>query len=194
MERLKQSIDNLSAQVASLCLGDTPDLDVILNTLNEIEALSANLDAAILHTVTGAYKSYVKKLLSKETTDITPLEKGLTLIHALLRHIEKDMDFIFDISDVLKILDTSFFDPAPPSAQPSAPHHPGRGSMILPKRAPESPQLSQLQNNLKRHNLSPLTTMICRFWVTLLLRQRRILRPLKLNSLNWNRIPPIRIS
>jgi len=73
-------------------------------------------------------------------------------------------------------------------------HHPGRGSMILPKRAPESPQLSQLQNNLKRHNLSPLTTMICRFWVTLLLRQRRILRPLKLNSLNWNRIPPIRIS
>ncbi|SLM31532.1 CheA1 [Desulfamplus magnetovallimortis] len=111
MKRLKRSIDDLSSQVASLCLGEAPDLDIMLNTLQEIDNISSELNADTITTVTRAYTSYVKTMASQKITNVTPLEQGLTLLNALVRHLEKNIDFIFDISDVLKILDSSLFDP-----------------------------------------------------------------------------------
>jgi len=110
MERLKQSLENLSSQVAGLCIGQTPALDSMIETLEEIESLSSDLTAPTLQTVAGAYKSYVKSMTTREVTSTEPLEQGLTLLNALVRHLEKGVDFIFDISDVLQILDTSFFE------------------------------------------------------------------------------------
>lgn len=122
MDRLKEAIENLSSQVAGLCSDEQPRaLDKMIETLEEIEVLSSDLNAPTLHTVAGAYKSYVKSMTTHEITTTSPLEQGLTLLHALLRHLERDVEFIFDISDVLQILDTSFFDnrenPAPCSDQ-----------------------------------------------------------------------------
>ncbi|MBF0377593.1 MAG: chemotaxis protein CheA [Desulfamplus sp.] len=82
----------------------------MIETLDEIEAISSNLNAATLKTVAGAYKSYVQNMNSREITTTSPLEQGLTLLNALVKHLEKGIDFIFDISDVLEILDSSFFD------------------------------------------------------------------------------------
>ncbi|MBF0257469.1 MAG: chemotaxis protein CheA [Desulfamplus sp.] len=110
MERLKQSLENLSSQVAGLCIGQTPPLDSMIKTLEEIEVLSSDFNAPTLQTVTGAYKSYVKRMATKTFTTTAPLEQGLTLLHALVRHLEKGADFIFDISDVLQILEASFFE------------------------------------------------------------------------------------
>lgn len=110
MEQLKQSLEKLSSQVAGLCIGQSPALDSMIETLEEIELLSSTLNASTLQTVTGAYKSYVKKLTTREITTTDPLEQGLTLLNALVRHLEKGADFIFDISDVLQILEASFFD------------------------------------------------------------------------------------
>ncbi len=110
MEQLKEAIENLSSQVAGLCIGQAPALDSMIETLEEIESLSSNLDAATLNRVAGAYKAYVKNMTAREITTTCPLEQGLTLLNALVRHLEKGVEFIFDISDVLQILDTSVFD------------------------------------------------------------------------------------
>lgn len=120
MERLKHSLENLSSQVAGLCIGQTPALDSMIETLEEIEALSSDLNASTLETVAGAYKSYVKSMTTKKVTSTEPLEQGLTLLNALVRHLEKGMEFIFDISDVLQILDTSFFEQIVPSQPDSS--------------------------------------------------------------------------
>ncbi|MBF0390364.1 MAG: chemotaxis protein CheA [Desulfamplus sp.] len=112
MERLKKAIESLSSQVAGLCIDgqQTPDaLDSMIITLEDIEALSSELNAQTLQTVAGAYKSYVKSMTNCEIITTSPLEQGLTLLHALLRHLEKGAEFMFDISDVLEILDTSVF-------------------------------------------------------------------------------------
>ncbi|MBF0302573.1 MAG: chemotaxis protein CheA [Desulfamplus sp.] len=82
----------------------------MIETLEEIETLSSDLNAATLQTVAGAYKSYVKSMTDRKITTTAPLEQGLTLLNALVRHLEKGVEFIFDISDVLQILDSSFFE------------------------------------------------------------------------------------
>lgn len=110
MERLKESMARLSRQLSELCIHETPELDGMLGTLKEIERQSSKLNASTLHKVAEAFKSYVERMLNSDVTDTTPLEHGITLMQALIRHLEKETDFIFDISDVLQILDTSFFE------------------------------------------------------------------------------------
>lgn len=112
MERLKEAIKNLSSQVAGLCIGETPPLDQMIGSLEKIESLSSELNAETLKTVAGAYKSYVKSMTIMQLSKKAPLEQGLTLLNALVRHLEKNVEFIFDISDVLQILDTSLFEQA----------------------------------------------------------------------------------
>lgn len=119
MHQLKQSIDTLSDQVAGLCLQDSLDLNGMMTTLHQIEQLSSDLNTAeTIHTVTAAYQSYVQRMIDGEVKSVTPLEQGLTLFHALIRHIEKETDFLFDISDVLENLNFSIpqqkTEPPPP--------------------------------------------------------------------------------
>ena len=119
MRQLKQFIDTLSDQVAGLCLNDTLNLDSMLATLQKIEQISLELNnAGTINTVTTAYKAYVQRMASGDVTNTTPLEQGLTLYHALVRHCEKKLDFPFDISDVLQNLD--FTEPSQLSNDDSA--------------------------------------------------------------------------
>ncbi len=110
MERLKKSMANLSRQVSELCINDTSELNLMLGTLEDIETLSSQLNASTLHKVSEAFNSYVERMINDNVTDSSPLEQGLTLMQALMRHLEKGTDFIFDISDVIEILDTTVFE------------------------------------------------------------------------------------
>ncbi|MCP4114500.1 MAG: chemotaxis protein CheA [Desulfobacteraceae bacterium] len=95
----------------------------MLTTLEEIETISSQLNAATLLRVTRAYISHVKRMISGETRSTIPLEQGLPLIKALYRHIERGTAFPFDISDVMEVLDDSIFeeesvtDPTPVETQ-----------------------------------------------------------------------------
>ena len=120
MERLKKSMANLSRQVSELCINDTPELNLMLGTLKDIDTLSSQLDASTLHKVSEAFNSYVEKMINDNVTDTSPLEQGLTLMQALMRHLEKGTDFIFDISDVLEILDTTVFEKTPTTLSPQS--------------------------------------------------------------------------
>ncbi len=138
MRQLKEFIDTLSDQVAGLCLNDTLNLDSMLATLQNIEQISSKLNnAGTISTVTAAYKAYVRRMASGDVTNTTPLEQGLTLYHALVRHFEKELDFPFDISDVLQNLD--FTTPPQPSNDHSTEQRLSSEIPPAPSPAPSDP-------------------------------------------------------
>ncbi|MBI9089523.1 MAG: chemotaxis protein CheA [Desulfobacterium sp.] len=110
MERLKKAHTDLLGQINSLCMDTDPDFNTMLTTLEEMETLSSQLDAATLLQVTRAYIGHVKRMISGETRSTIPLEQGLPLLKALYRHIERGTAFSFDISDVMEVLDDSIHD------------------------------------------------------------------------------------
>ena len=114
--RLKGRIDELSEDIGMLTPEDTPELGKILERVDDIIRLSSVVDASTLSHVAKAYKSYVEKLAEEDTRPwntaedksrgTRPLEDGLVLMKALLRHLVRGEDFFFDISDVMQTLKT----------------------------------------------------------------------------------------
>jgi two-component system chemotaxis sensor kinase CheA len=110
MERLKKAHNDLLGQISSLCLDSVPDFTTMLTTLEEMETLSSQLNAATLLRVTQAYIGHIKRMIAGETRSTIPLEQGLPLLKSLYRHIERGTPFPFDISDVMEVLDDSIFE------------------------------------------------------------------------------------
>ena len=126
--RLEGRIDELSEDIGMLTPEDTPELGKILERVDDIIRLSSVVDASTLSHVAKAYKSYVEKLAEEDTRPwntaedksrgTRPLEDGLVLMKALLRHLVRGEDFFFDISDVMQTLKTPSKEAyAPPEAE-----------------------------------------------------------------------------
>ena len=114
--RLKRRIDEVSEDVGLLTPEETPELGKILERVNDVIRLATVVNASTLTHVASAYKSYVEKLAAGDTRPwktaeeksrcTRPLEEGLVLMKALLRHLIRGEDFFFDISDVIQTLET----------------------------------------------------------------------------------------
>lgn len=110
--RLKRRIDELSKDVGMFTPEEGPELDKMLERVDDIIRLSTVVNASTLTHVASAYKSFVEKMTAtdsryQETAVARPLEEGLVLMKALFRHLVRGEDFFFDISDVMQTLETT---------------------------------------------------------------------------------------
>ena len=105
MRELTHVLKNLSEKIGLLSPEEIPELSGIIDLLEQMITISRQIDSEILFKVASGCCSYVSRMVDGKTSDSLPLEKALVLLRALVMHIQIKEEFIFDISDVLALLE-----------------------------------------------------------------------------------------
>ena len=122
MEPLHTFADELVSPIGRLSPEDEAAQKDGLSVSSKTEAIAQNRSAGTLPRVTGAFSSYVKKMAAGEISGTAPPEQAFIPIKALVRHLENEKEFTYDISDVRQTLVTS---PAKAYARPDSSGTPG---------------------------------------------------------------------
>ncbi len=105
--KIEKCLNQFSDLISGFCQEETPDIDKMLNLIDEVIEISKETDRTF-HEVAIACKGYVKGMTLDNIYNTEPIEEGLLLLKSILSHIKRKEAFAFDYSDVLEILDISF--------------------------------------------------------------------------------------
>jgi len=107
-ESVEAGIDQFSNLIASFCPGEIPDLGAMLNTLDDLLAVSENYAPLTFHEIALACKVYVEHMTLENICETKPIEEGVILLKSILSHLKRKKPFPFDYSDVLELLNAGF--------------------------------------------------------------------------------------
>ncbi|MCK5311191.1 MAG: chemotaxis protein CheA [Desulfobacteraceae bacterium] len=100
----KADLDKLSCLVRGYCPGEIPELGEMLNILAELISKTKAVFPESFLDVTIACKLYIETMVIEDIHDMGPVEEGVVLLKAILRHLQKGSIFGFDTSDVIEKL------------------------------------------------------------------------------------------
>jgi len=107
-EAVEAGIEKFSSLIVSFCPGEIPDLGAMLNTLDDLLAVSKNYDPPTFHDIALACKQYVEHMTLENICETKPIEEGVVLLKSILGHLKRKEPFAFDYSDVLELLNAGF--------------------------------------------------------------------------------------
>jgi two-component system chemotaxis sensor kinase CheA len=106
--KLEQGLIQFSGLIGEFCPGEIPGLGAMLNLLEILIKASKEKKFTAFHEVCLACRSYVENMTLENINNTKPIEEGVVLLKAILSHLKKEEAFVFDYSDVLKLLEISF--------------------------------------------------------------------------------------
>ncbi|MBF0203917.1 MAG: chemotaxis protein CheA [Desulfamplus sp.] len=107
-EKLEQSLDDFENIIGTFCPDEIPDLVTMINILEDLVEFSVNIKPSAFHDITVVCKNYVENMTLENITNINPIEECLLLLKSILSHLKQSEPFVFDYSDVLKLLNFNF--------------------------------------------------------------------------------------
>ena len=110
-EKREPSIYDYLDKVVSLSVhleyDSMEEMGEILNNLDMLHKAGKKNKNKELIQVTYGLREYIKKLVMGEIQDTTPISEGVLLLKSILMCMKNDKHFIFDITDVIKMLNKS---------------------------------------------------------------------------------------
>ena len=106
--QLESNLRDLRHLISTFSHGKISDPEGILNNLEDLIALSKNIENDTFHEVARACINYIEKAPRENACNCTPIEEGLILLKSLLNHLKRGEPFTFYYSDVLELLETRF--------------------------------------------------------------------------------------
>ena len=106
---MERDLNTFSGLIAGFCPDEIPKLGEMLNILTEVISRAKTVFPESFLDVAIACKLYIETMVLENIHDMEPVEEGLVLLKAVLRHLKRGADFGFDTSDVLMKLNPSFF-------------------------------------------------------------------------------------
>lgn len=85
IEELGSSLDTLALEVVTLESGDIPAMGKVMNVLEELEAQSKDLEEVRFTDLVRATRGYLEKVILDETSNLQPLETGITTLQGYQR-------------------------------------------------------------------------------------------------------------
>ena len=107
-DQIEESLKNFSHLIGEFCPGEIPDLGAMLNIIDELIEASKEKDCITFREVAIACKGYVENMTLENIHNTKPIEETLVLLKSLLSHFKAGEAFVFDYSDVLKLLNYKF--------------------------------------------------------------------------------------
>jgi two-component system chemotaxis sensor kinase CheA len=107
LEQLADLLNRFSVLIAEFCPGDTPDLGNMLMLLNDLSRVAQKAESTTFYQVTNSCLHYVENMTLENMGNLKPIEDALLLLDAVLWHMKKGAEFIFETADIIRILDTS---------------------------------------------------------------------------------------
>ncbi|MBI9087591.1 MAG: chemotaxis protein CheA [Desulfobacterium sp.] len=87
--------------IGEYCPGEPPMGEDILHTVDRLIVHGGSIQEPTFLTVARACRTYGETMVLDPLVPIRPLEGGVALLKALVRHLKKGREFCFDISDIL---------------------------------------------------------------------------------------------
>jgi len=104
----KKDLERFSDLIGGFCPGEISELGKMLNILKGLVTRAKALFPETFIDVALACKLYIETMILENICDMEPVEEGLVLLKAILRHLKKGGEFDFDTSDVIEKLNPSF--------------------------------------------------------------------------------------
>ncbi len=97
-------LEEFSKLIGAFCPDEIPDLGAMLVVSDKLLDIAKTISSDDFSEVVTACRTYVENMTLENMYNTRPIESGVLLLKALVRHLKRDAPFIFDISDVLELL------------------------------------------------------------------------------------------
>ena len=104
IERIGEHLEGIALEVVTLEAGDIPSLGNLMNGLEALGADAEDLDDPRFQQTARAVKTYLERLILAESTDLGPLEEGVTVLQALQRGLVNGETPQLDVGGLLQKL------------------------------------------------------------------------------------------
>jgi two-component system chemotaxis sensor kinase CheA len=101
LEQMNADLERIALRVVTLETGDIPAMGEILNTLTALEATAATLDAGAFQELTRAMRGYLERIILNETSDLAPMETGVTTLQEMWRALSSETAYRGDLNGLL---------------------------------------------------------------------------------------------
>lgn len=121
IEELSHLLERFSTLIGEFCPGATPDMGAMILILEDLSTAAAKTDSETLFQVVASCLNYVNHMTLETMTHTKPVEEALLLMEALVRHLKRGQEFMFETGDVLDILNSAILTPEKKETEPGLP-------------------------------------------------------------------------
>lgn len=104
IEQIGERLEGIALEVVTLEAGDIPALGNLMNGLEALGADAEDLNDPRFPQVARAVKAYLERLILAESTDLGPLEEGVSALQALQRDLANGETPQLEVSGLLRKL------------------------------------------------------------------------------------------